>query len=69
MLLRYLKVYKRQILLFAIIIALIIISSVTKGKTAIVTSTLAGVAMIYAGISFVLWIIRTPTKKDTDESA
>ena len=67
MLLRYLKVYKKKIALFLVIIALIVVASVTKGKTAIVTSTLAGIAMIYAGFSFIVYIIRTPVKKDLDE--
>ncbi len=67
MLLRYLKVYRRKIVLFIIIIALIVVASYSKGKTAIVTSTLAGVAMIYAAVSFIYWIIKTPTKKEGDE--
>ena len=69
MVVRYLKVYKKSILLALIIIALIVISSLTKGKTASMTSTLAGVVMIYGGITFILWIIRTPTKKEKDEAA
>lgn len=66
---RYLKVFKKNILLIIVIIALIIVSSVTKGKTASVTSVLAGIAMIYGGITFIIWIIRTPTKKEKDEAA
>ena len=64
MVLRYLKVFKKNIFLIIVIITLIIVSSVTKGKTATITSTLAGIAMIYGGITFIMWIIRTPTKKD-----
>ncbi len=66
---RYLKVYKRNILLIIVIITLVIVSSVTTGKTATITSTLAGIAMIYGGITFIIWIIRTPTKKEKDEAA
>lgn len=66
---RYLKVFKKNIFLIIVIIALIIVSSVTKGKTASVTSVLAGIAMIYGGITFIIWIIRTPTKKEKDEAA
>ncbi len=66
---RYLKVFKKNILLIIVIITLIIVSSVTKGKTATVTSKLAGIAMIYGGITFIIWIIRTPTKKEKDEAA
>jgi hypothetical protein len=67
MLTRYLKVFKKKIFLIIITIALIIISSVTKGKTATITSTLAGIALIYAGFTYIVWIIRTPTKKEKDE--
>ena len=63
---RYLSVFKNHLFLLVIIIALIIISSLTKGKIAVVTSTIAGIAMIYAGISFVIWLIKTPAKKDKD---
>ncbi|MEJ7685094.1 MAG: hypothetical protein WKG06_46065 [Segetibacter sp.] len=41
----------------------------TKGKTETITSTLAGIAMIYGGITFIIWIIRTPTKREKDEAA
>jgi amino acid permease len=65
--LRYLKVYRKVILLIIVIIVLIVVSSVSKGKTATITSTLAVIAMIYGGITFIVWIIRTPTKKQKDE--
>lgn len=69
MVFRYLKVFKKNIFVVILIITLIIISSKTKGKTATITSTLAGIAMIYAGITFIIWIIKTPTKKEKDEAA
>lgn len=65
---RYLKVFRKKIFLIIITIALIIVSSVTKGKTAKITSTLAGIALIYAGFTYIVWIIKTPTKKETDET-
>jgi amino acid permease len=68
MLSRYLKVFRKNIILIIIIITLIIVSSVTKGKTASITSTLAGIAMIYGGVTFIIWIIKTPTKKEKDEA-
>ena len=67
MLIRYLKVFRKKIFLIIITIALIVVSTVTKGKTASITATLAGVALIYAGITYIVWIIRTPTKKEKDE--
>ena len=70
MLPRYFKVLKRNLLLIIIIIALIVVSSVTKDKkTARITSIMAGVTMIYLGIKFIIWIIKTPAKKNKDEVA
>lgn len=69
MLSRYLKVLKKRIFYVILTVALIIISYVTKGKTAKTASVLAGIAMIYAGISYMIWIIKTPTKKEKDEAA
>lgn len=68
MLSRYLKVFRKKIFLAILIIALIIISSVTKGKTAKTTAVLAGIGMIYGGITFILWMIKAPVKKDKDEA-
>lgn len=65
--LRYLKVFRRKILLVVLIITLIVVSSVTKGKTATITSTLAGIAMIYGAVTFIIYIIRTPVKKEKDD--
>ncbi len=64
---RYFKVYRKQIILLVIIFALVYISSVVKGNIAKTTSVIAGILMIYAAITFVLWIIKTPVKKDNDQ--
>lgn len=69
MLRRYLSVYKSHIFLVVLIIALVIISTLTKGKTATTFSYLAGAVMILEGISFFVWIIRTPAKRNKDEVA
>jgi amino acid permease len=66
---RYWSVYKRNILLIVIIITLIVVSSVTRGKTAKVTSIAAGIVMLYLAFKFIVWIIRTPSKKDKDAAA
>ena len=63
---RYLKVYRKQLLLFIIITGLIYISSVVKGKISKTTAVAAGILMIFVAITFVLWIIKTPIKKDND---
>jgi amino acid permease len=69
MLRRYWSVYKINILLIIVIIALIIVSSVTRGRTAKVTSIAAGVVMLYLAFKFIMWIIKTPAKKDRDAAA
>ncbi|TDH28805.1 hypothetical protein EXU57_01670 [Segetibacter sp. 3557_3] len=67
MLRRYLSVFKTQLFLIILIIALVIISTLTKGKTATTFSILAGIAMILEGIAFFIWIIKTPARKSKDE--
>ncbi len=69
MLLRYLKIIKKRVFFIIVIITLIIVSSVTKGKTATVTATLAGILMIYAAFSYIMWIIKTPVKREKDDGA
>lgn len=66
---RYLKIFKKKIFLIIITVALIIISYFTKGNTSKTTSVLAGIALIYSGINYMIWIIKTPTKKERDEGA
>lgn len=63
---RYIKVYKKYLLLLAMIVGLIAISSYTRGNIAQITAVLAGITMIFAGLSLTLWIIQTPSKTDKD---
>jgi hypothetical protein len=49
-------------------VALIVVSSITKGKTAVVLSTITGVILIVTAIYYIIWIMRTPTKKESDEA-
>ncbi len=66
---RYLSVLKRHIVIFIILVALVVVSSVTTGKISVITSYAAGILMIYAAISFVYYIIKTPAKKSKEEVA
>lgn len=65
---RYLKIYKRKILLFILLTVLIFVSSVTKGTTAKISSTITGILLIVTAIYYIVWIMKTPTKKDKDET-
>lgn len=65
---RYLKVFRRKILVLILIIALIIVSSVTKGKTAVVFSTITGLLLIVTALYYIIWILKTPVKKESDEA-
>jgi amino acid permease len=67
MLSRYLKVFWRKIVLLVVIIALIIISSKTKGRVATLTSVATGILLIIVGIYYTYWILKTPTRKEKDE--
>ena len=64
---RYLKVFKKKIFLFFLAVGLIVVSSVTKGKTAIISSTITGILLIITAIYYIIWIMRTPTKKEKDD--
>ena len=66
MLRRYLFLFRSHLIILGILVALVIISSVTRGTTASTTSIIAGVLMIYAAITFIAWIIRTPSSKNKD---
>jgi len=65
---RYFKVFKRKILALILVAGLITVSSVTKGKTSVVLSTITGVILIIIGVYYIVWIIRTPVKKEKDEA-
>lgn len=65
---RYLKIFRRKFLFFIIAVGLIIVSSVTKGKTSTIFSTITGIFLIIVAIYYVIWIIKTPTKKVKDEA-
>ena len=67
MILRYLRVYSKQLIFLAVIIALVIISSRDRGIIGKVTTYAAGGLMIIAGVLFIIWIIRTPVKKDNNQ--
>lgn len=69
MFVRYLKVFKRKFVFFLIAVALIVVSTVTKGKTSTVFSTITGIFLIFVAIYYTIWIIKTPTKKVKDEAS
>jgi hypothetical protein len=69
MLSKYLTVFKKHFVILFLLLALIVVSSVTKGNLSVVTAYAAGALMIYAAISFTLWIIKTPSKKTKEEVA
>jgi len=64
---RYFKVFKRKILALILVAALITASSITKGKTSVVLSTVTGIILIIIGVYYIIWIIKTPVKKENDE--
>ncbi|MDQ6812280.1 MAG: hypothetical protein M3040_00860 [Bacteroidota bacterium] len=65
---RYLKVFKRKIVVLILIVILIVVSSVTKGKLATILSTITGILLIVTAIYYIVWILKTPTTKEKDES-
>ncbi|MCW3112473.1 MAG: hypothetical protein JWR18_869 [Segetibacter sp.] len=65
---RYLKVFKRKILLLILIVVLTVVSSVTKGKVSVIVSTITGIFLIVVAIYYIIWIIKTPTTKEKDQT-
>jgi len=65
---RYLKVFKRKILALILVVVLIAASSITKGRTSVVLSTITGIVLIIIGVYYIIWIIKTPVKKEKDEA-
>ena len=63
---RYVKVHKKNFFLISFILILIVLSSYTGGMVAKTLAVIAGIAMIYAGISLTIWIFRTPSRNDKD---
>ncbi|MCW3080981.1 hypothetical protein [Segetibacter sp.] len=51
-----------------LVVVLVIFSSITKGKTSVVLSTVTGIVLIVTAIYYIVWIIKTPTKKESDEA-
>lgn len=63
---RYVKVHKKNLALISVIIMLIVLSSYSGGIVAKTLAIIAGLAMIYAGISLTIWIFKTPSRKSKD---
>lgn len=64
---RYLKVLRKNLLVIIVIIALIVASSVTKGKLSKTLSIITGLVMILSAVLFIIWLVKTPTRKEKDE--
>lgn len=56
-------------MLLLIIVALVIVSSKTAGKTSVIASVTAGLIMVSVAVYYIFWIIKTPVKKEADEAA
>lgn len=64
---RYFSVFKTHFYLLAVLIVLVVISSVTIGLISTITSIMAGLVMIIFGIAMTLWILKTPAKRTNEE--
>lgn len=64
---RYLKIYKWKIILSIAVVALTYYSAIHKGNYSKIAAYIVGVSLIYLASTFVIWIIRTPIKKDNNK--
>lgn len=56
-------------MLLLVLVALVVISSKTVGKTSVIASVTAGLIMVSVAVYYIFWIIKTPVKKEPDEIA
>jgi hypothetical protein len=63
---RYLKLYKGKILLAMLIVVFVVVGTLTKGRTSVIATSLAGVLLIYLAGTILLYIIKSPAKKSKD---
>jgi ABC-type multidrug transport system permease subunit len=64
---RYFSVFKKHVYLLALLIVLVIVSSIASGLLSIVTSVMAGLVMIILGLAVTIWILKTPAKRTSEE--
>jgi predicted CDP-diglyceride synthetase/phosphatidate cytidylyltransferase len=65
---RYFNIFKSHIAMLMLIIVLICISESTTGTVSMVAKIATGALLIYAAISYAIWLFKAPTAQVTEEN-
>jgi len=65
---RYFNVFKSHVSMLVLIIALIFTSEFTSGAVSMIAKTATGVLLIWAAISYAIWLVKAPTAKMKEEN-
>ena len=65
---RYFNVFKSHIAMLILIIALVLTSELTNGAVSTAAKICAGSLMIYAAISYAIWLFKAPTATIKEEN-
>ncbi len=65
---RYFNVLKSHVAILILIIALICTSEFTSGTVSMIARIVTGVLLIWAAISYAVWLVKAPTAKVKEEN-
>lgn len=65
---RYFNIFKSHIVILVLIIALICTAEFTTGTVSAVAKMATGALLIWAAISYAIWLFRAPTANITEEN-
>lgn len=65
---RYFNIFKSHIVVLVTIIVLIMASEFTSGRVAAAAKIATGAVLIWAAISYAIWLIKAPTARVKEES-
>jgi hypothetical protein len=65
---RYFNIFKSHIAILILIVTLIFVSEFTTGTVSLVAKLITGALLIYAAISYTIWLIKAPTAQIPEEN-
>jgi hypothetical protein len=66
---RYYNIFKSHIAILILIVALICTSEFTTGAVAATAKVIAGALLIWAAISYAIWLFKAPTAQVKEENS
>jgi hypothetical protein len=65
---RYFNIFKSHIVIFVLIITMICAAEVTTGTVSAVAKMATGALLIWAAISYAIWLFKAPTANIREEN-